>query len=91
MFFHKRTDRKSKSVYVCFSVCICAQCSSTRSADLDIANQNTDAPVFPSCGQQKETQCAQEARADKGINPMTTNGAISGTSHNREIHIICWH
>lgn len=56
----------------------------TRSADLDIANPNTDAPVLPSCGEQKETQCVQEARADKGINPMTTNATIPGTSLGRK-------
>lgn len=55
-------------------------CDRTRSADLDIANPNTDAPVLPSCGEQKETQCVQEAGADKGINLMTTNAAISGIS-----------
>lgn len=59
-------------------------CVGTRSADLDIANPNTDAPVLPSCGEQKETQCVQEAGADKGINPMTTNATIPGTSLGRK-------
>lgn len=59
-------------------------CIGTRSADLDIANPNTDAPVLPSCGEQKETQCVQEAGADKGINPMTTNATIPGTSPGRK-------
>lgn len=36
-------------------------CDRTRSADLDIANPNTDAPVRPSCREQKETQCVREA------------------------------
>lgn len=58
-------------------------CIGTRSADLDIANPNTDAPVLPSCGEQKETQCVQEAGADKGINPMTTNATIPGTGLGR--------
>lgn len=59
-------------------------CVGTRSADLDIANPNTDAPLLPSCGEQKETQCVQEAGADKGINPMTTNATIPGTSLGRK-------
>lgn len=59
-------------------------CIGTRSADLDIANPNTDAPVLPSCGEQKETQCVQEARADKGINPMTTNATIPGLAGNKK-------
>lgn len=59
-------------------------CVRTRSTDLDIANPNTDAPVLPSCGEQKETQCVQEAGADKGINPMTTNATIPGTSLGRK-------
>lgn len=62
---------------------VCA-CDRTRSADLDIANPNTDAPVLPSCGEQKETQCVQEAGADKGINPMTTNVAVFGISRRRK-------
>lgn len=60
---------------------------STTSADLDIASPSTDAPVLPSCGQQKETRRAQEAGADNGINPKATNAANSGMSRRRKIHI----
>lgn len=80
---HSRETGKRESE----SVWVHPFCDRTRSADLDIANPNTDAPVLPSCGEQKETQCVQEAGADKGINPMTTNAAISGISCSRKKYI----
>lgn len=76
MFFSERERERERHVHPSYV--------GTRSADLDIANPNTDAPVLPSCGEQKETQCVQEARADKGINPMTTNATIPGTSLGRK-------
>lgn len=76
MFFSERPRERERHVP--------PSCVGTRSADFNIANPNTDAPVLPSCGEQKETQCVQEAGADKGINPMTTNATIPGTSLGRK-------
>ena len=72
-------------VCVCVGMCVCFLCSvKTRSADLDITNPNTDAPVLSSCEEQKETQHVQEAGADKERNPTTTNAAIAGRISSRK-------